>query len=263
MLRPLSARSVVLSVLLGTHPPALAVRELVQVAELFGISDATLRVALTRMVAAGDLLRAGTVYRLSDRLVERQRRQDDAVEPDVVGWDGTWEMVAVTASGRSAADRAALRARLTGLRLAELREGLWLRPANLRRAWPADLDGLVERFTGAPDGDPAALAQRLWRLDEWAQAAADLLRRFHATTAPADRIACAAAIVRTLLTDPVLPADLLPDGWPAAALRVAYRDYQDELRSVAANPGSDPSRKPQLAVPKPTTHRHKNRNSPS
>ncbi|MFF6951581.1 hypothetical protein ACFZAD_23355 [Streptomyces iakyrus] len=40
---------------------------------------------------------------------------------------------------RRAAGRAELRTRLTALRLAELREGVRLRPANLTRALPSDL----------------------------------------------------------------------------------------------------------------------------
>ena len=41
----------------------------------------------------------------------------------------------------------------------------------------------------------------------------------------------AAAMVRHLLTDPVLPGELLPDGWPGAALREAYNDFAAELIS--------------------------------
>jgi phenylacetic acid degradation operon negative regulatory protein len=36
-------------------------------------------------------------------------------------------------------------------------------------------------------------------------------------------------MVRHLLTDPVLPSELLPDDWPGAALRSAYRDFAAEL----------------------------------
>ncbi len=32
-------------------------------------------------------------------------------------------------------------------------------------------------------------------------------------------------MVRHLLTDPVLPAELLPDDWPGDALRQAYHDF--------------------------------------
>ncbi|MER6984327.1 PaaX domain-containing protein, C- domain protein, partial [Streptomyces carpinensis] len=126
-LRPLSARSVILSLLLGTHPPELPVKDLVRAVEPFGIGGSTLRAALSRMVAAGDLRRAGGVHGLSDRLLERQRRQDAAVHPQTRHWDGLWEMAVVTATGRGPAERAELRAGLAALRLAELREGVWLR----------------------------------------------------------------------------------------------------------------------------------------
>ncbi|HEX8347150.1 MAG TPA: PaaX domain-containing protein, C- domain protein [Actinoplanes sp.] len=224
----LTARSVVLSVLLGAHPPQLPARELVRIAEKLDIGDATLRVALTRMVAAGDLHRNGSLYRLNDRLVERQRRQDEAIHPRTVAWDGRWEIVAVTGTGRTAAERAALRTRLAALRLAERREGLWLRPANLARAWPDDIGHLVERFTGEPGRDPRELAGVLWDVDGWDDTATTLLHQFHDAGTPAQRFAVAAAIVRLLLTDPVLPPPLLTRHPPPAdAVRAAYRQYRD------------------------------------
>jgi phenylacetic acid degradation operon negative regulatory protein len=36
-------------------------------------------------------------------------------------------------------------------------------------------------------------------------------------------------MVRHLLTDPVLPDELLPDGWPGAALRDSYARFAAEL----------------------------------
>ncbi|RKT54826.1 PaaX family transcriptional regulator C-terminal domain-containing protein [Saccharothrix australiensis] len=231
-LRPLTARSVVLSVLLGTHPPELPARDLVRVATLFDISDTALRVALTRMVAAGDLTRVDATYRLSERLVARQRRQDDAVEPSTTDWDGTWEVLAVTATGRGAADRAALRARLAALRLAELREGVWVRPANLRRARTDDLDGVVQRFRARPETDHGYLARGLWDLDGWSAHATALLGAFEAADRARDRFTVAAAAVRHLLADPVLPAALLPRSWPAAGLRAAYHRYRAEFADL-------------------------------
>ncbi|MCX4902992.1 PaaX family transcriptional regulator C-terminal domain-containing protein [Streptomyces sp. NBC_00878] len=227
--RPLSARSVVLSLLLGVHPPELPVRDLVRSVEPFGIADSTLRAALSRMVAGGDLHRADGVYRLSERLLERQRRQDDAVHPRTRAWDGSWETVVVTATGRGPAERAELRAELSRLRLAELREGVWLRPANLRRSWPAHLTELTQRFTARPEQPARALAASLWPLDDWADTAGALLARVARLERPADRFATFTAIVRHLVTDPVLPDELLPTPWPAPALRAVYTDYQREV----------------------------------
>jgi len=227
--RPLTARSVVLSLLLGAHPPELPVRDIVRAVELFDISEATLRVALSRMVGAGDLDRRDGTYRLTRRLLQRQARQDDATHPRTRPWRGRWEIAVVTSVGRGAADRAELRARLTGLRLAELREGTWLRPANLRRTWPAELGGLARRFTARPDDDAAELTGQLWDLPGWAATAGALLERLETTADPAEKFSTAAAAVRHLLRDPVLPPELLPADWPGAQLRDRYAAYQAEL----------------------------------
>ncbi|MFB7656731.1 MULTISPECIES: PaaX family transcriptional regulator C-terminal domain-containing protein [unclassified Streptomyces] len=227
-LRPLSARSVVLSLLLGTHPPELPVRELVRLVEGFDVGGSTVRAALSRMAAAGDLRRTDTGYRLSERLLERQRRQDEALRPRTRAWDGDWETLVITATGRGPAERAELRTRLTALRLAELREGVWLRPANLRRPLPAALDGVAERLVSRPERPAAELSARLWPLDAWSRTARDLLARVDRARRPADRLTAFAAVVRHLLADPVLPAELLPSDWPGAALRDAYTEYQRE-----------------------------------
>ncbi|MGW0767671.1 PaaX family transcriptional regulator C-terminal domain-containing protein [Streptomyces sp. NPDC002676] len=228
-LRPLSARSVVLSLLLGAHPPELPVKDLVRLVEPFGVGGSTLRAALSRMVAAGDLRRTDAVYGLSDRLLARQRRQDDAVRPRTRAWDGDWEMLVITATGRGPAERAELRARLAALRLAELREGVWLRPANLGRPLPGELRRVAKTYTARPDEPPQDLVARLWPLDDWAATARTLLARAAGARHPADRLTAFAAAVRHLLTDPVLPPELLPPEWPGEALRTAYGAYQREL----------------------------------
>ncbi|GGW59837.1 hypothetical protein GCM10010350_50450 [Streptomyces galilaeus] len=228
-LPPLSARSVVLSLLLGIHPPELPVKDLVRLVEPFGVGGSTLRAALSRMVTAGDLRRTGSVYGLSERLLERQRRQDDAVHPATRPWDGDWEMAVITATGRGPAERAELRTELTRLRLAELREGVWLRPATLIRPWPAELDGVTRYFTARPESPAEELAATLWPLGEWAAEGRALLAHLARADRPGDRFTAFAAVVRHLLADPVLPPELLPADWPGAALRAAYADFQREV----------------------------------
>src|SRR5579862_9666620 len=79
--RPLTARSVVASTLLGVEPPRLPTRLLVRSGELFGISQGTTRVALSRMVAAGELVVEGNAHELAGRLLERQARQQASRVP--------------------------------------------------------------------------------------------------------------------------------------------------------------------------------------
>lgn len=224
----MTARSVVLSVLLGAHPASASAAELIRLTTDFGIRESTLRVALTRMVSAGDLIRSADGYRLSSRLLARQRRQDDALDPKPRQWDGTWSTVVVTSVGTDARSRAALRTTLCEMRFGELREGVWMRPANLDQAVPDVLCDRVRVLT-ARDDDPADLAGRLWDLSGWAATGQRLLDEMSSAAAIPARFTAAAGIVRHLLTDPVLPEELLPAEWPGAALRSAYLDFAAEL----------------------------------
>lgn len=230
-LRPLTARSVVLSTLLGHHPPALPARALVRAGALFGTAEGTVRTALTRMVAAGDLEQRDGTYRLTDRLLARQARQDDSRAPRTRAWDGGWEIAVVTTERRAPADRAALRQAMAALRLAELREGCWLRPANLVRDRPAVVAEQCAVLTGWPEGDPARLAAQLWDLDGWAARAVAL----EAALRPgglAEQFTVSAAVLRHLLADPVLPAALLPPHWPGERLRRHYEAFDHDFREL-------------------------------
>ncbi|MCF3146681.1 PaaX family transcriptional regulator C-terminal domain-containing protein [Streptomyces platensis] len=232
-LRPLTARSIVLSTLLGHHPPRLPARALVRVGELFGIAEGTVRVALSRMVAAGDLRQTDGSYALTTRLLARQTRQDESRTPRTVPWNGGWEIAVVaTPERRPAAERTALRHAMAALRLAELREGSWLRPANLDRPRPAVVTDQCTWFTGTPDDDPAALAGRLWDLTGWAGRARTLSAALDRAGTHADRFTVAAAALRHLLADPLLPGELLPESWPGGQLRRDYAEFETELRDL-------------------------------
>ncbi len=236
-LRPLSARSVVLSLLLGARPAEMSAAALVRAGELFDVPETTLRAAVSRMVAAGDLVRDGGTYGLSERLLDRQRRQDAALRIDEDDWSGTWEQVVITSSGRSASDRAGLRTTLTTLRLAELREGVWLRPANLARPLPAWPGELITTFEVTPAEDPVGLSRRLWDLAGWAATGRELLAAMADPETARVALTLNAAVVRHLLVDPALPRDLLPAGWPSDALRTAYDRYRSSLSASSVLAG--------------------------
>ena len=253
----------ILSVLLGAHPPILPVRSIVRTTELFGISEGTTRVALSRLAADQDVVAEEGRYRLSDRLRARQRRLDEGRVPVTRPWRGGWEMAVVAPELRGAAGRAAVGTELAALRLGELRSGVWARPANLRREWPDSLQDLVWRFEVRPFGsssdgphtemdsprrrssgrrtggrpsprpwpptEASALTAGLWDLKGWAGQAEALLGAFSTDQTPAHRFVIAAAMVRHLQTDPLLPASLLPDRWPGPRLRQAYAGYEREM----------------------------------
>lgn len=242
--RPLTARSVLLSLLLGTTPPRAPVARLVRTAELFGIAEGTTRTALSRMARAGEVTARDGWYELtSDRLLARQERQSASRRARTEPWDHRrWIQGVIVSDGRRpAADRARLRDALAAARLAELREGVWLRPDNLGRVPP--LDHQLDWFTTDPHGDAADLAGRLWDLAGWAADARRLIDRMHALDEPlasddhralADGFVTSAAVLRHFQADPLLPGALLPHDWPGDQLRSAYDRYDTTYRACIA-----------------------------
>jgi phenylacetic acid degradation operon negative regulatory protein len=148
----------------------------------------------------------------------------------------------VTATGRAAEDRAALRLRLARARLAEQREGVWLRPDNIDlRPDPAEEPG-VAVYTAWPEGEGAALAAELSDLEGWSGRAAELAARLDElpTNGPEDLapgFELSAAVLRHMQADPLLPAELLPAGWPGTALRHRYDAWDRQYRTVLAHWG--------------------------
>jgi len=233
-IKPLTARSVALSTLLGYHPPALPVSALVRVGGLFGITERATRVALTRMVADGDVVAEDGVYRLTERLVRRQRQQDEASSPRAKDWDGSWEMAIVTTPLRPLAERVALRKSMVRSRLAELREGVWIRPDNLVRQHD---DTVAEQctFFHARYPDPHDLVSRLWDIPGLAREARRLCTELDRANSLTAGFMVIAEAIRHLLIDPCLPAEVLPADWPGDELRERYArfnaTYADRLRN--------------------------------
>lgn len=237
--RPLTARSVLASALLGARGSRLPVAGLIAVADLFGISAGAVRTCLWRMVSDGELTTDDSTYALAGHLLERRRRVDEAVDPEhgrTRPWGGTWELAIVSRDRRSAADRLALRRAATALHLAELREGVWTRPDNLdpdRLPGPrAVLDRQCAGFRGAACDLPADAVRSLFGLDAWVHDARRLTTAMDGELAAPDGSAAylfllSIAVMRHLQLDPVLPAALM-DGDPSADdLRRTYRRFDE------------------------------------
>jgi len=233
--RPLTARSVVASLLLGRHPPSAPVALLVRWCALFGITEVSARVALSRMVERGELSAVDGVYELAGRIRSRQADQDFSFAPALRAWNGEWLMAIAADGPRDAVDRVALREALGRSRMVLWRSGVWIRPDNLGRrpAIGADreiIDAQCSwwRATALDDIDVAA-AYDVDGLAERGRLLVDRLRtqtaRLPDPDALADAFVVGAAAAQHLRRDPLLPDELLPAQWPGEALRAGYRDY--------------------------------------
>jgi phenylacetic acid degradation operon negative regulatory protein len=245
--RPLSARSVLATALLGADQPHLTVGELVAMASLFGISDGAARTCLWRMVSNGELNADDGIYALAGPLLERRERVDEASRISDVAtgpWDGTWELGVVSLDRRSAADRLALRKAATALHLAELREGVWLRPDNLDpQRLPASravLDQQCTHFHSAATDIPVEVVRSLFSLDDWSSDARRLTQAMRdeldAEASDAEdfayRFSLSVAAVRHLQLDPLLPKEFEPADWPGHELRNTYRRFDEVFKRL-------------------------------
>ena len=134
------------------------------------------------------------------------------------------------APGRAANDIAAEQ-------FAELREGVWLRPDNVKIALPDEVLARV-RVLRTYDDVPAELAGQLWDLPGWVSTGRQLLDDMAAAADVPGRFVAAAGMVRHLLTDPVLPHELLPDAWPR---RRAARLLCEVRRRAGGTAETDPT----------------------
>jgi phenylacetic acid degradation operon negative regulatory protein len=236
------------------HIPTAA---LVAILGEFGVGDQAVRAALSRLQREGGLegVKVGrhTGYRLAPA------RRDVAMAAgreimrfglDPVPWDGSWTCVTFSIPESDRRRRSALRSRLRALGLGALFDGVWVTPhAPLRRIdrCLADLaiDGAgVFRLTEVKRADGVRMLDA-WDLD-------DLAARYQAVEARAAGLAESAAAGslgaadalrrRTWLldawralvrTDPRLPDQLLPAGWPLGATRRAFVEAYDALGPLA------------------------------
>lgn len=235
-MRPLSTRSLLLSVLLGSHPPRLPLSALVAFCGLFAVRPGTVRTALSRMTAAGEVEQVerpdgSAAYEVAGPLLDRQRQQDVGRSAATVEWDGRWITAVVLADARPVAERRRFRSRMVGSKMGELRPDVWMRPANLDG--PRADDGLVVSIgalDGPSDGD---LVDRLWDLPALDARSAELLAALEAggDADLATSFLLLAGTLNHLRVEPQLPAALRRSD-VADRLRTAYAGAEERFQQA-------------------------------
>lgn len=212
--------------------------------ELFGLREGATRTALSRMTANGEVVADDGHYALAGDLLRRHARQQAARSPAAATWDGTWLAAVVVAERRTAADRSAFRDAAMRLKLAEIREGLWMRPDNRGHDLASADHGIVDRqatwLRSIRSDDPRTLLDA-FDLDTWASRARGLVAEMdrwqpaldeRRTDALADTFVVDADVVRHLVADPDLPPELVDDDWPAATLRTGFRRFDTAFKET-------------------------------
>lgn len=219
----LTARSLVMALLVCEPVASVPAREFARAGERLGLEKTAVRMALSRLALSGEIGRDDGHYWLPADHPEHARWREAVGPPRVEAWEGTWVSVAFTARCAPGGERGSWHDLMGGLRLAELHTGLWLRPDNLVHIWPDDVRKQARMFSAVLDGDPHELVASLWDLPAWARRAR-ALQTLVRSSDPVVRVAACGLAVQHLGSDPLLPEELCPAAWPAYGLRQALAE---------------------------------------
>ncbi|WP_314224604.1 PaaX family transcriptional regulator [Streptomyces zaehneri] len=240
-------------------PGPVPVAELIRLLAAVGVDAPSVRSSVSRLKRRGLLLPARTAqgaagYELSDearQLLDDGDRRIYATAPPA---DEGWVLAVFSVPESERQKRHVLRSRLAGLGFGTAAPGVWIAPARLhdearhtlRRL---RLDPYVDLFRGEHLGFSPTVESvaRWWDLAAIAKEHETFLdgheRVLHAwrqrpDTPPEeayrDYLLALDSWRHLPYTDPGLPADLLPEGWPGTRSAAVFRGLHERLRDAGA-----------------------------
>ncbi|WP_433549943.1 PaaX family transcriptional regulator [Micromonospora zamorensis] len=227
----------------------------------FGVSEASARAALSRLVKRGLIATGGDrrppVYHLTSQAIARHRARMQhfltfgAHPPH---WTGDWVMASFSVPTSGQASRHAVRRSLSALNLVGLYDSVWIRPGSDAAPVKAALNELLRHVEGArwsvlhvrfdeesgPHGPASA-----YDLAGLASAYSDFIQRYaqlrmkarNGEVDPAGALVARTSAMdswrRFADIDPDLPPHLLPQPWPRQQARETFLDIHAALGSLA------------------------------
>ncbi|WP_029067980.1 PaaX family transcriptional regulator [Jonesia quinghaiensis] len=223
-------------------------------ANLAGIADQPIRLAIRRMVSSGDIEQTGrgragslTLTNNGRRRLERDRESLTlAYAQDAGGvlWDGRWRLIAVTAPERERAVRDTLRRELYELGAVAISTSLYVTPHDIVAELPQDARRyLSTASTGDLEvrgiAEPRSIAEALWpskpTIAAYSPLAEAINRDASATDIPVvvRMLLLADALEQAIREDPLLPLELRAVPWPPSEVRAAWADRWGALSKQA------------------------------
>jgi phenylacetic acid degradation operon negative regulatory protein len=233
---------------------------LVAIAAEFDVSEASARVALSRLYRRGMLtsVRQGrrTFYAIHPEVrsvlgANRDRAVAFLSGPDT-SWDGRWTVITFSIPENQRGVRHALRTRLRALGFGAVYDGVWVSPRPLADVAMKELVSMeVEHATVfradvvSPETPGPGHPLAAWNLDEVRGEYEQFLSRFQplvrriraGTVGASEALVSRTAVMDTWRRfprlDPDLPARLLPDGWPRMRARDLFLEVYEALGPLA------------------------------
>lgn len=218
----------------------VSLAEVYDAANLAGLDDQPVRLAIRRLIAAGDAVQRGRGRAGELRLTDegRGRLQRDrqslalafAQDAGEAAWDGRWHLVAVSAPESDRRIRDGLRRELIGLGAVAVSTGLYVGPHDLREVLPAEIAPYITTAATSDLSvqgvrDPLVIAETLWPqapiIDAYAHLDETLQRDAGDETLPnvVAQLVLAEALERAMRHDPLVPLELRSRPWHPSGVR--------------------------------------------
>ena len=228
---------------------ALWIGGLVRLMASFGLSEAAVRQAVSRMSRQGWLTARKQGNRAYYAVTERGRRRIEALSPRIYGpvveWDGRWRMLAYNVSEQQRERRDRLRKELTVIGWAPIASSTWISPSDSLEqvrevAESTDVLGGIDLFESEYRGPltDRELLEKCWDLEAIAGAYREFIGRYekrldaerHGATlsdedAFVERLWLVHDYRKFTYVDPGLPSTLLPAHWPGTTAAAIFREY--------------------------------------
>ena len=228
---------------------SLWIGSLIQLMGSFGLSEAAVRQAVSRMSRQGWLAAKKNGNRAYYAVTERGRRRIEGLSPRIYGpvveWDGRWRMLTYSIAETQRERRDRLRKELTVLGWAPLSSSTWISPSDaledVREMADAsnsteNIDLFLAEYAG-PRTD-RELLEKCWDLEAIAQAYGDFIRAYEprlererrdgsltGEEAFVERLWLVHNYRKFTYVDPGLPSTLLPAHWPGTTAGALFREY--------------------------------------
>ena len=234
------------------HEGDVSLSEVYDAANLAGLDDQPVRLAIRRLVAAGDIVTHGRGRRGAMSLTDagRERLLHDrqslalafAQDAGSARWDGRWRLIAVSVPESHRAVRDTVRTQLLERGAAVASTGLYVSPHDLVRSLPRGASHYLTTATTADVcvhgvRDPLRIAETLWPS---APIVAAYRHIEEVLDDDADRpevvraLMLAEALERAMRDDPLLPLELRRGPWAPTAIRGRWARRWDTLRETDA-----------------------------
>lgn len=214
-----------------------------------GIEDQPVRLAIRRLISAGDIEQRGRGRSGRIELTEggRTRLSRDRVAVQLVfaqdagqaAWDGLWWLLGISAPESQRAVRDAFRRDIVNLGAASCSTGLYVTPHDLTPLLSPDVRphlvaAAAERIMVRGLTEPKEIVESLWpaqrTIDDYARLARELDTAPEGAKSLAWQLRLVDALEGALRHDPLIPSELRAGQWTPAQLRRRWLDCWRQAR---------------------------------